>query len=229
MTAKRTINHADALDWMTKTGQMKNCSMITSMPDFSEFPSMSLAEWKTWFTNAAALVMNACDENGVSIFYQRDSKKDGTWVDKSYLIQKAAEQTGHELLWHKIICRVPAGQITFGKPAYSHFLCFSKKVRPPLEKSTVDVLSNPGKSTWARGMGIDACIAACKFVIAHTETRTIVDPFCGHGSVLAVANTLGLDAIGVEKGRKRAEKSQLLKACLDPPRLYYSTSQVVEA
>ena len=61
-------------------------------------------------------------------------------------------------------------------------------------------------------MGVQACLAACRFVLEQTETRTVVDPFCGHGTVLAVANFLGLQAIGVELGRKRAEKARALQA-----------------
>ena len=53
---------------------------------------------------------------------------------------------------------------------------------------------------------------ACRFVLAQTGTRTVVDPFCGHGTVLAVANELGLGAIGVEIGRKRAKQAQRLSA-----------------
>jgi len=42
-------------------------------------------------------------------------------------------------------------------------------------------------------------------------SNTIVDPFCGEGMVLAVANAFGFDAIGVERNRKRAEKARRLK------------------
>jgi hypothetical protein len=31
---------------------------------------------------------------------------DGVWIDNGYLVRKAAEQTGHFLLWHKLVCRV---------------------------------------------------------------------------------------------------------------------------
>jgi tRNA G10 N-methylase Trm11 len=43
----------------------------------------------------------------------------------------------------------------------------------------------------------------------------IFDPFCGVGTVLAVANALGLEAIGVEKARKRSEQSRLLRVGAD--------------
>jgi tRNA G10 N-methylase Trm11 len=48
-----------------------------------------------------------------------------------------------------------------------------------------------------------------QFAIACGAT-TIVDPFCGMGSVLAVANAHGLAAIGVEKSRRRAARARKL-------------------
>jgi len=185
------------------------------MPDASELNSLSLPEWKTWFVRAAELVLSRCPDEGVAIFYQTDIKRDGVWVDKSYLCQKAAEQTGHSLLWHRIVCRVPTGVITFGRPAYSHMICFSRGNRSEVAKSTADVLPLAGEVTWTRGMGVQACVAACHYVTQNTSTRTIVDPFCGHGTILAVANWLGLDAIGVELGPKRARKARTLRVAED--------------
>jgi tRNA G10 N-methylase Trm11 len=59
-------------------------------------------------------------------------------------------------------------------------------------------------------MGRRACELACRFVLTHTKSHTVVDPFCGHGSVLAVANHLGLEAVGVELSPKRARKARNL-------------------
>jgi tRNA G10 N-methylase Trm11 len=42
----------------------------------------------------------------------------------------------------------------------------------------------------------------------HARATTIVDPFCGVGTVLAVANQHGLDAIGIEIAASRAEKAR---------------------
>jgi hypothetical protein len=211
--ASRTIHCEDALAWLERQpAPLSGASMITSLPDYSEFPGSSLDEWKAWFTRAAALVMSRCPDDGVSIFYQTDIKKDGTWVDKGYLVQKAAEQVGHAQIFHKLVCRGPAGNISFGRPGYSHLLGFSKAVRPDLAASTTDVLPEAGETTWTRGMGLKACLAACKFVLKHTPSRVIVDPFCGHGTVLAVANDLGLEAVGVELSAKRAKIARSLDA-----------------
>jgi hypothetical protein len=73
------------------------------------------------------------------------------------------------------------------------------------------VLPDAGEVTWTRGMGVQACLLACRFILEHTPTRTVVDPFCGHGTALAVANALGLDAVGVELSRKRAKKARNLR------------------
>jgi hypothetical protein len=39
----------------------------------------------------------------------------------------------------------------------------------------------------------------------------VVDPFCGVGTMLAVANGHGLDAIGVELSRRRAARAMKLQ------------------
>jgi tRNA G10 N-methylase Trm11 len=38
-----------------------------------------------------------------------------------------------------------------------------------------------------------------------------VDPFCGLGTVLAVANAMGLDGVGVEIVQKRARRARGLE------------------
>ncbi len=207
----KVIHQDDAIKWLEKQPILNGCSFITSMPDVSEFPGFSLSEWKAWFSAAAGLIMSKCPDDGLAIFYQTDILRDGEWVDKGFLIQKAAELQGSRLLMHKVVCRVPAGETTFGRPAYSHLLCFSKSVKPEIAKSLPDVLPSAGETTWTRGMGLEACLLACRIVIEHTTgARTIVDPFCGHGLVLAVANSLGLSAIGVELNAKRARKARAL-------------------
>jgi hypothetical protein len=206
----RTVYQADALIWLKENGPFPGAAFISSLPDYSEFPMLSLEEWKQWFIQAAGAILTAAADDSVVIFYQRDAKLNGEWIDKGFLCQQAALASGHNLLWHKIVCRAPAGNITFGKPAYSHLLCFSKKIRVGLESSTPDILAQAGKVTWARGMGVEACKLACKFIKKHTNCTTIIDPFCGHGTVLAVADSLGFSTIGVELSRKRAEKARSL-------------------
>jgi tRNA G10 N-methylase Trm11 len=64
-------------------------------------------------------------------------------------------------------------------------------------------------------MGSAACETAIRFVLGHTACRTIVDPFCGQGSILAAANAHGLDAIGVELSRRRASRARVARHLAD--------------
>jgi hypothetical protein len=208
---KRSVVCKDALIWLQEQEVIQHSSIVTSLPDHSEFPGLSLSEWKQWFVKASALVLSRCDENGVTIFYQSDIKHEGEWVDKAFLCQKAAEQEGHRLLWHKMICRAPVGEVTWGKPGFSHMLCFSKNLKSDISKSSADVFSDPGPTTWSRGMGLEACRFACVYILENTNTRTVVDPFCGHGTVLLAANELGMDAIGVDIFPKRAKRARTLQ------------------
>lgn len=208
----REVHCEEALRWLARRGVLEGCSLVTSLPDVSELGGMPLAEWKRWFSNAACAVLAACPDDGVAIFFQSDIKNDGVWIDKGNLVAGAAEQLGFQLLWHKVVCRKPPGTISYGRPTYSHMHCFSRGVRvdPSKAKPTPDVLADAGASLWTRGMGVRACALACRFVLENTNTRTIVDPFCGKGTVLAVANNLGLDAIGVELAKKRAQLARNL-------------------
>jgi tRNA G10 N-methylase Trm11 len=43
-----------------------------------------------------------------------------------------------------------------------------------------------------------------------------VDPFCGYGTVLAVANALGLDAVGVDLSARMCARARTLS--VDLPR-----------
>jgi len=185
------------------------------MPDISEFPGYTLDEWKEWFVQTASLILSKCPSTGVTIFYQSDIKHEGIWVDKSYLCQKAAESLGHELLWHKIICRSPAGIATFGRPAYSHMLCFSQELKVDISKSTADVIPDLGEKTWARGMGLEACLIAARFIKEQTQSKLTINPFCGEGSMLAAANAYELIALGIERSPKRAEKAGVLTLIKD--------------
>ena len=120
-----------------------------------------------------------------------------------------ADAAGSHVLWHKIVCRVAPGAITFGRPAYAHLVCLSRERRLAPGASTPDVLPTLGAMTWSRAMGSAACEAAVTFV-ASIGARTVVDPFCGYGSVLAIANAHGLDAIGVELSKRRVARARKL-------------------
>lgn len=185
--------------------------MITSLPDVSEVPALGFEGWRTWFGEAAAAVMAAVPADGVAIFFQSDIRRGGIWVDKGALVAAAAAAAGMELLFHKIVCRLPPGTMTFGRASYSHLLGFGRHPRPMPTRGSADVLSDAGFRPGTKSMGVNACVEACRFVLGETPSRTIVDPFCGWGTVLAVANALGLDAVGVDLSVRMVRKARLLR------------------
>ena len=196
----RIVVQAEALAWLSANPAPAHASVITSLPDVSELPRVTFDEWRTWFIEAAGRVMRWVPSGGVSIFYQSDIRHAGVWVDKGYLVQRAAEEAGASLIWHKVVCRKEAGTPSLGRPSYSHMLCLARAdARPIIQKiARPDVLPEMGFMSWSKAMGVNACRLACEFLRDETETRVVVDPFCGRGTVLSIANELGLDAIGID-------------------------------
>lgn len=130
------------------------------------------------------------------------------WLDKSHLCHKAAEATGCTLVWHKVVLTSPLDKRCYGRPSYSHLLCFAKGTLsyPSQSYGTPDVFDR-GDMLWARGIGLDCALLGVTFLKSVGAARRVVDPFCGVGTVLAMANTLGLDALGVELSPGRCKKA----------------------
>lgn len=215
MAPTRIVHAGDGLEYLRRGPLPADAALVTSLPDSSELPALGYEGWRRWFVDTAALCLRQTDPASAALFFQTDVKREGTWVDKGYLVQKAAEAEGVPLLFHKVVCRAPAGVATFGRPSWAHLLGFSRTLRPDPGRSTADVVPRLGEMPWARAMGVEACTVACRWLLTHTRCRTVVDPFCGLGTVLAVANALGLDAVGVELSKKRAERAQGLQVRLD--------------
>ncbi len=103
----REVFQAEALSWLASREAAPETSVVTSLPDVSEVPALGFDAWKGWFVEAARTVLRWVPASGVSIFFRSDIRHEGIWVDKGYLVQRAAEE-GKLLLWHKIVCRKPA-------------------------------------------------------------------------------------------------------------------------
>ena len=209
--ASRIVHCQDAISWLAQNPLAEGCAIFTSMPDASEIKRFSFDEWQTWFVAAAEACVRALPERSAAVFYQTDVKRDGAWIDKAFLVQRGAYAAGSRLLWHKIVCRAPAGIATRARPGYAHLLCFSRDLNADPMDTTPDVLPELGEMTWARAMGLAAAEVAAQWLKDQAGARCIVDPFCGVGTALAVANKLGLDAIGVELAQGRAQKARELQ------------------
>jgi hypothetical protein len=212
---RRVVHCEDGVAWLSRARLPDGHAVVTSLPDASELPALGADGWREWFVETAALACRSVADDAVAIFYQTDVKRDGRWVDKAHLVELGLERAGSALLFHRIVCRVAPGAVTFGRPAYAHLLCASRGLRLPPSASSADVIARAGEMTWARAMPREACEAVARFLLAHTACRTVVDPFCGAGTMLAVANAHGLDAVGVELSRKRAERARRLRAAGD--------------
>ncbi|MBL8754107.1 MAG: SAM-dependent methyltransferase [Planctomycetes bacterium] len=206
----RVVHDGDALAWLAGNPLPADCGVLTSLPDVAEFRHRDVDRWRAWFVHAAEQVLRATPRERATVFYQTDVKRDGRWIDKAFLVQTAAAAVGVPLVWHKVVCRAPAGQATFARPGYAHLLAFAAELRDPIERATADVLPELGAMTWPRAMGLAATEAAVRWLRDVAGARTIVDPFCGQGTALAIANRLGLAAVGVELNPGRAQKAREL-------------------
>ena len=216
---QREVHHGDALAWLGARESLTGASVVTSLPDASELPALAFPAWQRWFEDAAALVASRVPDDGVAIFFQTDIREGGLWIDKGAMVSRGAERAGLGLLFHSIVCRLPPGTLPCGRPAYSHLRGFGRGPRPrpatARARARADVLPGTGDKPGSKSMGVAACVAACNFILAETPTRTVVDPFCGHGTVLAVANALGMDAIGVDISTRMVRKARALVIDLD--------------
>lgn len=67
-----------------------------------------------------------------------------------------------------------------------------------------------GEMLWQRGIGLNSCYIGTIFLRDVMKATRIIDPFCGVGTALAMANILGVDSVGVELSAKRCKKAKLL-------------------
>jgi hypothetical protein len=206
----RTVLVGDGVAWLAQSALAPSHAVVTSLPDVSEVRALDLEGWRAWFVDTAALVCGKVADSAVAVFYQSDIRRDGRWIDKGFLVAQGAERAGAACLFHKVVCRSPAGTTSYGRAAYAHLMCFSRGLRIPNRESSADVLPALGEMSWTRAMGTAACEEVSGFLLRSTACRIVVDPFCGHGTMLAVATAYGLDALGVELSARRAGKARAL-------------------
>lgn len=213
-TASREVHCAEALAWLRERGCIEGACAVTSLPDVSEL-NLALEAWRAWFLGAVRAVIDAVPPDRAAIFFQSDIRHGGRWVDKGALVVRAAEDAGAGVLFHKIVSRRPPGLVTTGRPGFTHLIAVSRELRCAGPLAIPDIIVDPGRQPWVRAMGVKAAAHAVRFARDQAAARVILDPFCGVGTVLAVANRLGLPAVGVERSAKRSERARELMVGLD--------------
>lgn len=199
----RTVICADATKWIKE--QKEFDSVLTSLPDKEE-TNMQEKEWTEFFINSVSEIINKT--KNYAIFYQTDRKIDGRLIDKSFLLNKGNERAVGKVLFHKIALRKPVKAKDLFRPTFTHILGFSKNLKSG--KCIPDVIER-GKMIYNNAMGLTACKIFLEFIKNNSDTKTITDPFCGQGSILAVANKLGFDAVGVDILQKQVDKAKKIK------------------
>jgi hypothetical protein len=197
---------ADAVAWMA--GTPLRGSVVTSLPDPEEV-GLTPDLWRDWFANAAGLAMSLAKPEAPAIFYQTDRKADGQTHSKAGLLLAAAADRGLRLLWHKIVLRRRAGAADIHRPGYTHLMAFSAKGKPG--SASPDVMER-GEMIYPNAMGLLPARFAVAF--AGASDRLILDPFCGRGTIPAVAEALGFDAVGVDIDPAQCEKASRLRLAL---------------
>ena len=204
---RREIICGDAIAWMRARGRIDGACAVTSLPDVSEV-GKTLPAWREWFSGAVRLVVDAVPDDSAAVFFQSDIKRDGAWIDKGALVIRAAEDAGARVLFHKIVGRRPPGMLTQGRPGFTHLIAVSRAMRCPDILPIPDIIADAGRSLWVRAMGVRAAAHAVHFARDQVHAKLVFDPFCGVGTIPAVANALGLDALGIELAKKHSEQSR---------------------
>lgn len=199
---KRKVFYTDALEWLTAHKNLD--SIVTSIPEMSEL-NLSYGKYVEFLERAVTLCLEATNPKGYVIFLQTDRKHHGL-IDKSYFISDVAQKLGYKMLWHKIVLRKEVGKVDLFRPTYSRMLCYTKSGK--VGKVFPDVIY-AGETTYTNGFGVDAVKLAIDYLKSN-KIRTVYDVFVGSGTTLAVANKLGLNAVGVDNDASQCKKAMKL-------------------
>lgn len=180
--------------------------ICTSLPDPGDMDPGVPPDWAgyaVWYQEAVALMLRQLAPAQSLVLFQTDRKQGGVWHSKVVLATLAAESAGCRLLWHKVVCNRRPGATDLHRPGYSHLLAYSAKGKPG--PATPDVILPSGR-LYRNGMPVAAAQAAVAH-LARTAT-TVLDPFCGYGTVLAAANVAGLGALGVDQDPAMVDRAK---------------------
>lgn len=188
----RIVYCEDAIKYLKAMPDYSLPSTITSLPDAEEV-GMNFEDWEDWFISSCQLILRKVARDQFVFFYQTDRKREGGIINKSFLVNLAAQKQYIKPIFHKIVLKRDIGVVSLFRPGYTHLLCFSHKLK--IGKATPDVIEC-GEMLYKNAMGMNAAKVCLDMVGDRSDT--IFDPFCGMGSVLRISNKYGKKAIGVD-------------------------------
>jgi len=186
------LHNVDSLVWLKDQKPFK--AIITSLPDKEEV-GMSELGWVQWLHHACELLAEKVDENGIIFFYQMNRRINGRLIDKNFLISRVFIGAGYNKIIEKVCLKQKVGTINPFRPTYTNLFAFSKSIRAG--KSTADVIF-AGQMLYKNAMGSNAIQYCLDFIRTNVKTNTILDPFCGQGSILLGAKSKFFEGIGVD-------------------------------
>ena len=181
-----------------------------------------IRRYKEWFTDIVSMIFDKMHTGEYAIFLQSDVRCldksfKGTnvleWIDKSHLVSIAMDRNKDiKIMWHKIVTTSENAQtkLSAGRPSYSHLICYCKGNDTKYSTNsfaTPDIFYR-GDMLWPKGIGLSTALLGCSFL--KDKTNVVVDPFCGVGTVLAMANAVGINSIGIEISDRRCRKARRL-------------------
>jgi len=222
---RREVLCADALEWLRPGVVPPRSIVLTGIPDVCEVQAFAptMKAWEAWFLLATRRVLEALPPRGVAVFVQTDIRGAGVGqVSKlGLLLRAAADVEGARLLWHKVAHFGTVDKGCQGGVKFSHLACF---MRAPAEGPEApaagpeeptcglpDVLwrglKPRGLKNSERCFGVHMTRSVLLWASKQLGAETVVDPFCGAGTVLAVGNALGMHAVGVDISPRRVKQA----------------------
>jgi hypothetical protein len=188
----KTVICADSFEWLPANRDQG--SILTSLPDASEIGIENLDKYEKWVRRAATEIFLSASEGCPVIFIQTDRRKGGRQFSKANLLINIAEEQGWFLLWNKIELTADVGKSNLYRPTFRNMVCFGRDDMTA-GQATPDVVPK-SKRLYDMAFGFEAaraCLGFCK-----KFSNRVCDPFCGHGTVLHVAEELGMESVGVD-------------------------------
>lgn len=203
----REVVCADALEWLG--GQELDAIVFTSLPDAAEL-DMDVGEWVGWYRGALQALGQAIVGAGPLLLYQTDRREGGRLVSKAGLAIEVLAGAGMVLRRHVVCLARPVGTVDRYRPTYTHLLAFARtngSVAPGADTVW------RGEQVYPNGIGLVAAWHGIKMARGPEwrDVQLVVDPFCGRGTILAMAEALGMDALGVDIDPAQCERARQLR------------------